>query len=342
MEDIAKKAFWPLLALVLTVAMQKWIGNVTIYREEIAAKRQMMHEAIVKNEPPEGKPWSSIGANGVNIRIASVFLVEGAHRVTGVSAQKLHQYLDTLCLFLAFLLVPIFLRRWFEPVWCLTGMLYVAAVMPLTYFLHWFHPWDRLGLVAWIGMFFAVRDRRPWLFGALLVASVTIKYDCILLPGLWWLAYLRKEDWQKTTVIAGVFFAAAVGTYMALKVLRPGGFDAPDAGLFEQIGAQMSKNVGKLTEQGPAFPPFLAMVVPVLAAPFGLRAADRFTRAAALFGLLLFIPWALLSNIDEFRAHVPSLVLLLPLALLGTQRLLADQAGQSTPKNSNTARTTSS
>lgn len=46
--------------------------------------------------------------------------------------------LDTEFLFAVLCGLPLYLRRWLPATWCLLGMLYTAAMLPLTYFLHVF------------------------------------------------------------------------------------------------------------------------------------------------------------------------------------------------------------
>src|SRR5437868_1814591 len=44
------------VAAILTLVLQRWVGNTTIYRDELASKRAEMHAAILNNEPPVGSP----------------------------------------------------------------------------------------------------------------------------------------------------------------------------------------------------------------------------------------------------------------------------------------------
>ena len=116
-----RAALLPLLAAIVTLVCQEWVGRATVYAPELEPGRLKIHRAIVENRPPPGETWHSMGANGINVRVASVFLVEGLHRATGRPVLKLYKHLDTVCLFAALHRLALFLRRWCDPLWCSVG-----------------------------------------------------------------------------------------------------------------------------------------------------------------------------------------------------------------------------
>jgi hypothetical protein len=271
----------------------------------------------VENRLPAGVTWSSFGGNGSNIRVGAVYLAEAAHRLTGARVATAYFVLDTVTLFCALLILFIYLQRWIETPLALLGVLYVCAVLPLTYALHFFHPWDRLSLLSWIVALHLLRDRRLFWFALALVVDVVVKYDIVLLPGLYWLAFITRANWRSVTLKTSALFAVSFGTFAVLRVLLPGGFEP------RHFGQQLSVNLHDLAALRLAYPPLLGFAVPVALAAIGFRQADSFARSSALFAALLCIPLVLATNFQEFRAEMPILILLLPAALVGCRALLA-------------------
>ena len=73
----------------MTLIGQKWVGGATLYAEELWAHREMMHGAILHNQLPDSaRTWTSLGANGLNVRLLTVWAAEGLHRLTGMRIER--------------------------------------------------------------------------------------------------------------------------------------------------------------------------------------------------------------------------------------------------------------
>jgi hypothetical protein len=57
------------LAGIVSLIQVNFVGDATIYSLNTNRSRELMHEQIIHNQPPEGG-WRSQGAGGTNIRIA--------------------------------------------------------------------------------------------------------------------------------------------------------------------------------------------------------------------------------------------------------------------------------
>ena len=84
--------------------------------------------------------------------------------------------------------------------YCLIGVLYFSAIMPMTYYHHYFHPWDRIQLVLWLLLFYLVRERKPLAIAPVLALSMTVKFDTLVVPGFYWLAHVSRERWVRVTL----------------------------------------------------------------------------------------------------------------------------------------------
>ncbi|MBK8535851.1 MAG: hypothetical protein IPL59_12425 [Candidatus Competibacteraceae bacterium] len=305
-----------LLAGSLTMILQKWVGNITLYQAELEERRLVLHEAILNNQLPPGyTSWKSLGANGINIRVATVYLAEKIHRITNISILKIYKLIDTGALFISMLLLVAYLRKTSPPIYTLIGLLYFAAILPLTYFFAVFHPWDRLSLVCWIALLILLRSERHIAFTALLAISITVKYDTLLLPSLYFLANVAKYNWPRVVVSSALMFTVSFGVWIGLRIILPGGFED------KNVAGQLLINLSDFRSNLFYYPPLLSFIAPILLALIGFRYSDRFSRASVIFGILLFVPFIILANFIEIRTQIPILILLLPSSLIGLKTL---------------------
>jgi hypothetical protein len=150
-----------------------------------------------------------------------------------------------------------------------------------------------------------------------LVLGASHQYDTVLLPGLYWLSVTR-ENWRRTTVVTALMFSISFGTFALLRIIRPGGFDPLP------LAPLLATTFEDFRSMWMAYPPALGFAIPLVLTAIGFSSAERFSRASAVFGVFLFVPFLVASNFAEFRAEVPILLLLLPCTLRGLQILLGE------------------
>jgi len=304
-----------LLAGVIAIALQAYVGSVTIYADDLQAKRDELHESIVSNRAPRGGTWAAVGASTLNVRIGAVYLAEGVHRVSGLSVSRTYILLDTIFLFATLVALTLYLRHWFDDVLCLVGLLYFAAVLPMTYFLYAFHPWDRPQLLLWILMLAFVRDRRFLALAGCLGVSMVVKFDSILIPAFYFICNLPHRPWRRLMLESAVLGVVAVGGYLALRWSFPAP-NEPSRFSGPAIAQLVRYNLSTLLSMNVKYPPLLAFVVPLsLAAPRLFR-RERFVVVSVLFAFILGGIWFLTTHAEEVRAEMVFLVLLLPAALI--------------------------
>jgi len=290
--------------------VQDWVGRSAFYAHEVEARRLALHESILHNRLPAGaQTWKDVGGNSVNTRVAVVYFAEGARRLTGRDVNDIYRVIDSIALFSSLIVLFIYLQTFVPPVYALVGVLYLGAVLPLTSLFGYFHPWDRVSLLAWTTLLLLLRVGRFGAFTALLAFSVTIKFDTILLPALYWLVRVTRRNWPAVTAQTAALFALTFGMWLALLWAFPSGF----TGISPL--SQIRVNVGDFRSLLVAYPPLIGFGAPLILAALGLRHESRFAVASAGFGLLLLTVFAVLSNFREFRAELPALILILPPAL---------------------------
>lgn len=324
-------AFMLLIVLcgVLTLTMQSAVGGLSIYSESVEARRLQLHDAILNNQLPDGfESWSSLGANGTNIRIAAVYSAEAMKQVFGISVIHSYWFIDTISLFLALFLLYFFLSNWLPRHYAVLGVVYVGSILPLTYLFTLFHPWDRLSLLSWVVLLMLVRSRRILSLGVALALSVTIKYDVVLLPGLYWMVHVSRARFTRTSLETIALFAVSFGAYFGLRAMLPGGFEGAS------MSALVVENLQRLVRLAAyfppiAYPPFLVFLLPVLLIIFRFPKDDRFLRAAIVYACVLICYFFIASHFEEVRAQMSLLLMILPAALLSLQALLEPARNQS-------------
>jgi len=303
-----------LLAAVIAIVAVNFVGDVTVYSLQNNATREESHERIVHNLAPEGG-WGTRGLNGTNIRIAVPYLVEFVHRATGMRVLPLYKGVDTVCLWLSLIVFFAFLRKWFTVPESLIAWLYLAAILPLTFAFHSYHPWDRPSFLAWLLAFWAAQRQHFWAFSLVSAVAVLIKYDAAVLPALYLLANANRQNWRGVLVRSCALGAGLLAIYFTLRVMLPGGFSPRD------FGASILRNLAMAAGNPIAYAPFLAFGFPVLLAGLGYKIADRFARASVCFAGIIFVLLFISTNFEEVRAEIMLFPLLAPAALLGLRRV---------------------
>ncbi len=300
----------------ITLTSQIWVGRMSIYGNDHDGKRERLHYALLNNRLPEGvQSWSSLGANGMNVRLLTVWTTEGLRRATGLSLAHSYALIETAGLFACCLLLFGFLDACAGAAFAFAGLLYFGCVLPLTYVLHFFHPWDKPSLAVWLLALLLTRWRKWGYLALVLVVGVLIKYDIVIFPLFVLLAEYRRSNWRQTGVIVSLLTAATVSVYLFLQWLAPGGFEPRD------WMALSARNVRDVWVYGPGYPPLLGLGIPAVLAILGYRMADDIGRAGVLLAVVVASILFLQTNFREFRAETPVFVLLLPAAAYGIERL---------------------
>ena len=305
----------------ITIGLQFWVGEKTIYADTLEIRREELHRAILENKAPGGKTWAAAGAASIQKRVAIVYLAEGLHQASGLTTGKVYKILDSLFLFASMVALFMYLRRWLPPVYCLLGVLYFCAVLPLTYFFQLFHPWDRPQLLLWIILLYLVAERRLILLALCLALSIVVKFDTIFFPFLYFAVYISGSEWRRISLEAMFLLALSIGLNAWLGQAFP---DSQEVSRYSLgvIRSVATGNAQKLFQMNFKFPPLLVHLMPMLLAFAALGRKDRFLCCSVLFALGMTVIHVLLTNYEEVRAHMMVLVLVMPAALLSARAML--------------------
>ena len=59
------------------------------------------------------------------------------------------------------------------------------AVLPTTYHFFYFHPWDRVSVLVWLGALWCIRERKPLTLALVLAFGMLVKFDLLFVPLLY-------------------------------------------------------------------------------------------------------------------------------------------------------------
>ena len=311
-----------LLMGIVSIVQVNFVGDTTIYSLNAANIREELHESVVQNRPPT-RGWAERGANdAMNIRIAIPYLVEFLHKETGIRVLQLYKGIDLICIWLALIIFFAYLSEQFTAWESALACLYFAAILPLTFAFHVYHPYDRASLVAWLLAIWCARTQRFWEFAAVAILAVLIKYDAIVLPGLYFLGNATPQTWRKH-----LFRSFAVGLilfaiFLALFWLLTGSY------VREDYMHNILRNLEMMIGTAIFYPPTLAFGVPVVLAILGYKSSDQFMRASVWFAGMIVVILIVAVNFEEVRCEQMLLPLLAPAALCGLRRILGEPSAQ--------------
>jgi len=319
----------------ITIGLQSSVGNTTIYAKDLEQRRAELHDAILANKAPGGKSWDAVGAATTNLRVGVVYLAEGIRKTSGLSLNKVYFLLDAVFLFSALVGLFFYLRKWLPDIYCLAGVLYLCSILPLTYFWHYFQPWDRPQLALWILLLYLLREGRLVFLGLCLAVSVIVKFDTIVLPGLYFFAHVSRDRWQRVTLESVGLSVIALGTYVGLKWLFPTPIDTDNLAMRGGMHI-LQRNIEVFQSLRMSYPPLLFHGVLILLSVIGLRSRERFVRVSVVFAAGLMLLFLFASKMEEVRAQTMMTLLLLPAALLSLRDLL--EQGNNRPRTDPVAR----
>ena len=317
-------AYWVLaaaLAGAITLTNQVWVGGRTIYAPDKEVARARLHTAILENRLPDDVArWGDIGAESTNIRVLTIWAAEGVRRVCGVSIHRAYLIVETAAVFVCAMLLFSLMKSCVGPEFGLIAILYLGAVLPLTYFLHYFHPWDKASLCIWIAALICVHSKRWLLLIPVLMIGVLIKFDIVVFPVFVFLAAVRQSTWQRAALLSALFVAVTFGTYGALLLMRPA-----EAGSWSTMQL-VTHNISEAVRYGWRYPPLLVVGMLAPLALSGYPVSNGFAKAGVEFAAVLTLILFLQTFVEEVRAILPLLPLLMPAAAVGAQRLIREEA----------------
>jgi len=303
-----------------------WVGGATLYAPAMQQRRDTLHRAVLSGELPAGVgSWSEIGANSAALRLAVPWLAERMASMTGLRLATTYQLIEWGSIAFAIAMLFLLLRRYFPTERALIGCLYLGSVLPLSYFAHYFHPWDKPALALWLAASVLLLADAVVPAGVVICLAVLVKFDAVVLPALYMFLYAGRMKASRLAARSAYLWLAAIVPFVMLLWLRPGAAEP------RHVIGQLVANARAFRETWYVYPPMIGLLLPVILGALGLKRASRAERAMYVFGLAVLAILAATTNFMEVRAQLPALTLLLPSALHGLGRLAGTEVPPGAP-----------
>jgi len=313
-------------SILAATVLQEHLGSSTIYSPAHRTERMLLHEAILANSPPKGLTWREIGAGGTNIRILTVYLADGLHRLTNADVNTIYKNIDTASMIVFLTMAFYYFEQMSGTVYALAGVLYMVFSFVTTYSFYYFHPWDRLSLVVWLLLLIAIKKKQFPAVAGLLVIGMLIKFDVILVPALYLAYCFNRNSAVKSVGRTLMLFTVTIGVYWALdKHFHAASAADASQSTYQLLLHGLKKNLRVFSAMWLTYPPLTVFGLSLSFSAYYLiflREYDRFATVSAIFGIMMFGPY-LAVNFHETRALMPILLLLMPSVLLGLRKLTA-------------------
>jgi hypothetical protein len=245
-------------------------------------------------------------------RVLVPFTFDWLQRVTHVGIETLWHATRLLWIFLAFVAFYWYLRTWFREPEALTGILLVAATLPLTFTNSWAHP-DHFAELALFtaGAGAVARNRLGW-FAAVLVLAALNRETAVFLVLLFAVTGDASKEHLMWTMLFGALWLAV---FVGIRAWR--GYESYDYW-------QLWRNIEFMKLLPPPRDPYYRGYAYFglflfgglsIAAVANLRCKPRFMQRALLVVPPFFVVAFTISSIIESRIFTPLFALIVPAAL---------------------------
>lgn len=270
--------------------------------------RLELHQEIISGQAPSPYQY----------RLLVPFAGEGLFRVFGIVLPQRYAFglayvfLDLSGIF--FLLVGVFkiLEQWFRREYALLGSLFCAAVLPVTFFEHYYQPWSFWEAALYsFGLWLVSKNRRVWLGGIVFLASINRETGLILAAAFFVISFhfqtfkeSRAANWQ-TIKWTGLYFGIWALVFISLRLIRPASSEV------ESIAQIFQHNIQPVFLAKTALNLMLFLGAFWLLAVKGWRNSPKFLRRAAWVlpaHFVLILIYAYWSEVRVLMPHYPVLI----------------------------------
>jgi hypothetical protein len=290
-----RKDYWCLL-LYVTLAVATGFADLHMRAHADNVIRSYIPGVVAGTEGAPGR-----------YRVLAPFLIDGAAKVTGASAENVWHFTRLLFIFLAYCAIHAYLRTWFAPEAALAGVALTAATLPLTFTNSWPHPDSMPELALFTLGALAIARRADALFAVTLAAAALNRETSAFLV----LLYLAEPLTRSRAVRAALFGMEWLAIYAGLRLAR---------GLQHYDYWQAARNLADLGLLPANYDPYyrayayFAVVLfgPMLYLALKARDAPPFVRRALMIVPVFVAVAFTFSSIIESRIFTPLYPLVLP------------------------------
>lgn len=292
-------ARWFLYAILILAAhiTVSFAFNLMI-SEPLSDARLAIHKMVI----------SGTAKKPIQYRVLTYYIVEGAHRITGMSIWRLDLILRFIFTSLSLIFMFKFLRRWFDFPVSAIGPLIILAVLPVTYVDYTHQPHDIPNLFFTILALGLIRDKKEgWMI--LLIPIAMLNRESFIFV-LWaWFFYNYDRLPVKLLLTEFTLFALiALAIYFALPH-----YYGPRTNYVDIIQLKNNLNPEMMLKW---LKRLLAFAGPLIAASFvRFKSKPLFLRRSVGYVVIFMVANFIVGMYQETRLFLPILPILIPLGL---------------------------
>ncbi|MHB9154576.1 MAG: tetratricopeptide repeat protein [Endomicrobiales bacterium] len=170
--------------------------------------RKTIHEQVLAQSAPAP----------IQYRVLVYYAAEGLMRL-GVPLRESYDLIRFVFLFLSCIAFHALLSLWFSGIVSLAGVLYLLAVLPLTFIRYYMQPMDIPNLFFFLAGCLLIAGRKDWLLVPLVFVAMLNRETAVLLVLVYFFFRCDELPAKDLFLRSGAIFATGMGTYWALRKL---------------------------------------------------------------------------------------------------------------------------
>jgi hypothetical protein len=258
--------------------------------------------------------------NNEQSRLLQWYIPELMHKFFGMDIRDAYAMQRLLFVFLAFVVMHAYLRKWFSKAESLCGVLILAAVMPLTYLNHLQESAPLLLFSFGLAMIF-IRDHKDLLLCLTLAIGVANNETILSLMVVYFFCNISGISWKDLWPVCAKTIVVTIPAWAILIFIRYTFKDNPHLGEPFQLPQNVEMIWYQLLNSGLRFYyatylfPFFLFNFLWIYSFLNFRDKPFFLRRAAWLFPFFIVPHFITGIIEESRQMVPLAYLVIPMSL---------------------------
>ncbi len=205
------KLFDKIILVTLCLALSAILSMIHFFIVDMPQEnaRYKVHQAVINSEAPAPLQY----------RALPFFFAEVLHKLLNLSLTRVYFVLRLLFTFLSLYALYQLLGYFFEPEYCYIGVLYTAAVIPITYFGYTMAPGDIMALWVIIQGLNFIMENRYVNLGQLIVLGVLMRETVLVLVPIYFLVNFGKKSNSQVIIDTLLYGIIGISTFIGVRLL---------------------------------------------------------------------------------------------------------------------------
>jgi len=197
-----------IILIYLAVAFSTTICHDWFIDWRLQEIRKTLHEQVINHQAPAP----------IQYRILIHYLAEFLIKL-GIPFRESYLFIRVLFTFLSAYLFHNFLSIWFNPIISICGVLYLLAVLPLTYIRYYMQPMDLPNLFFFLCGYLVISKRKDFLLLPVIIVGMLNRETTILLVLVYLFFRWDELKLSKLFLRTGIMFISGMAIYIGLRYI---------------------------------------------------------------------------------------------------------------------------